>query len=76
MKQRYVKNTQTITEAEQLLLLSKKIAVVGCGGLGQYIASLFCRIGIGTLSIIDYDVFDETNLNRQLFCNTENIGKS
>ena len=76
MKQRYLKNKQTITDAEQDVLLNKSIAIVGCGGLGQYIASMLCRIGVGSLSIIDFDVFDETNLNRQLFCNVENIGKS
>jgi len=76
MKQRYLKNKQTITDAEQDVLLNKSIAIVGCGGLGQYTASLLCRIGVGALSIIDFDVFDETNLNRQLFCNVENIGKS
>jgi molybdopterin/thiamine biosynthesis adenylyltransferase len=75
MKQRYLKNFQTLSQTEQDLLLTKKISIVGCGGLGQYIAMLFCRVGIHSLSIIDHDVFDETNLNRQLFCNVKNIGK-
>ena len=73
---RYEKNFNTISKAEQKLLADKKIAIIGCGGLGQYIASLLCRIGVGFLTIIDDDSFDETNLNRQLYCHTENIGKS
>jgi len=76
MNQRYLKNLQAISESEQEQLLNKRISIVGCGGLGQYIASLLCRIGVGSLKIIDHDMFEETNLNRQLFCNVENIGKS
>jgi tRNA A37 threonylcarbamoyladenosine dehydratase len=37
---------------------------------------LLARIGIGHLRIIDGDVFDETNLNRQPLCNTETINKA
>ncbi len=73
---RYEKNFKTISETEQELLSDKKIVIIGCGGLGQYIASLLCRIGVGFLTLIDDDCFDETNLNRQLYCHTENIGKS
>jgi len=76
VKKRYTKNFKTISESEQSLLSQKKATIIGCGGLGQYIASQLCRIGIGALNIIDHDVFDETNLNRQLYCHTENIGKS
>ena len=76
MQNRYLKNQNTISEPEQKLLLQKKIAIIGCGGLGQHIAAHLCRIGIGYITIVDHDVFEETNLNRQLFCITENLGKS
>ena len=74
LKNRYKKNHQTISESEQDFLSTKHIAIIGCGGLGQHTASQLCRIGIGSLTLIDPDVFDETNLNRQLFCHTGNIG--
>ena len=76
MQKRYLKNYKTISEEEQTILFRKKISIVGCGGLGQYIASQLCRIGIGALNIIDDDIFDETNLNRQQYCHTQNIGKA
>ena len=75
MTLRYQKNKKTITAEEQIILFNKTITIVGCGGLGQYVASHFARIGIGHIKIIDYDVFEETNLNRQLFSLMENIGE-
>ena len=74
LQNRYKKNQKTISETEQDILLQKKVAIIGCGGLGQHSAAQLCRIGVGQLTIIDPDTFDTTNLNRQLFSNTENIG--
>ncbi len=65
-----------LSEEENRSLSNFKVAVVGCGGLGGYIIELLARLGIGKLTVIDGDVFDESNLNRQLFSLPENIGKS
>jgi molybdopterin/thiamine biosynthesis adenylyltransferase len=75
MQTRYIKNQNAISEIEQQTLSKKNVAIVGCGGLGQYTASLLARLGICRLTIIDFDVFDETNLNRQQFATVDNIGK-
>lgn len=64
---RYQRNCKTITVAQQLSLFTSKVAVIGCGGLGGYIAEELARLGIGELTIIDPDIFEENNLNRQLF---------
>jgi len=50
--------------------------VVGCGGLGGHIVDQLARLGIGHITAVDGDVFDETNLNRQLLSNVDNVGKS
>ena len=52
----------------------KHVLVIGLGGLGGYIASSLARLGVLNLTLIDYDRFDESNLNRQLFSNHETIG--
>ena len=44
-----------------------RIAVAGLGGLGSHVASALARIGVGHLHLIDYDVVDITNLNRQQY---------
>lgn len=48
-------------------LAESHVAVVGCGGLGSNAANMLVRSGVGTLTLIDFDVVDESNLNRQLF---------
>lgn len=63
-----------LTREENLSLRSKKVLVVGCGGLGGHIIDQLARLGIGTITAIDGDVFDETNLNRQLLSHTQNLG--
>jgi molybdopterin-synthase adenylyltransferase len=73
---RYIKNENMLTREENLSLRVKKVAVVGCGGLGGHIIEQLARLGIGFITAIDGDVFDESNLNRQLLSHTGNIGKS
>ena len=74
MKKRYTRNIGTISEEEQQLLAAKSVCVVGFGGLGGCIIEVLVRIGVGRLTAIDGDVFDETNLNRQVLSNQDNLG--
>jgi len=76
MDERYERNIGAVTETEQEVLMGKKAAIVGCGGLGGYVAEHLARIGIGALTLIDGDVFAESNLNRQLVSLETNLGKS
>ncbi len=56
--------------------LSKaKVAVFGLGGVGSYVVEALARAGIGYLVIVDYDKFDETNINRQIGALHSTIGK-
>ena len=66
MDARYVRNVPALTEEECHILQSKRVLVVGCGGLGGHIIDQLSRIGICSLRVVDGDVFEETNLNRQL----------
>lgn len=71
---RYDRN-RIFTASEMGRLQASKVCVLGCGGLGGYIVEMLSRVGIGELIIVDGDVFDDTNLNRQLFATSENLGK-
>lgn len=55
-------------------LQTKHVLVVGLGGVGAYAAEQLCRAGIGEMTIVDADVVDETNINRQLIALTSTIG--
>ena len=76
MEARYARNIPALTEEACLQLRRKKAAVIGCGGLGGYLLELLARVGVGTLIAVDGDVFDETNLNRQLLSEVPLLGTS
>ena len=73
---RYVRNREIISIDEQLALARSKVAVIGAGGLGGQVILLLGRVGIGRLTVVDEDVFDETNLNRQALSNRDTLGFS
>lgn len=76
MSRRYERNIKTISVSENERLGGYKVCVVGCGGLGGYIVEELGRLGIGKITVVDGDRFDETNLNRQLLSTVDLIGQS
>ncbi|MHB1394232.1 MAG: HesA/MoeB/ThiF family protein [Clostridia bacterium] len=74
--QRYSRNVKTLSIEENDSLKDFKVCVVGCGGLGGYIIEQLGRIGIGYITAVDGDVFDESNLNRQLLSEMDKLGYS
>ncbi len=76
MESRFERNIPALTEAECALLRRKRVLIVGCGGLGGHLVELMTRIGIGALRVCDGDVFDQTNLNRQLLATAQTLGTS
>lgn len=65
----------SLDENERAKLNSAKVCLVGCGGLGGYIAEYLLRLNIGALTAVDGDVFSKSNLNRQLLCTEKTLGK-
>lgn len=62
---------------EQLtILINSKILIVGLGGVGGAVFEALVRLGIKNIDVVDGDVFEESNLNRQLLANINNIGHS
>jgi adenylyltransferase/sulfurtransferase len=56
-------------------LKGAKVLVIGCGGLGCPVLQYLAAAGIGGLGIIDYDIVEESNLQRQVLFSTKDIGK-
>jgi molybdopterin-synthase adenylyltransferase len=71
---RYVRNQKTYSSADQIRLLNASAAIVGLGGLGGSVLDILARAGVGRLTLIDGDRFEEHNLNRQLLCTQHHIG--
>ena len=64
-----------VGETGQLKLLDSKVLLLGAGGLGSPAALYLAAAGVGTLGIIDMDVVDASNLQRQILHNTDRIGE-
>ena len=71
---RFARNMGLFTAAQQAKLLYSRAFVLGCGGLGGHVAALLARTGIGALRLVDCDIFEESNLNRQQFCTERTLG--
>jgi molybdopterin/thiamine biosynthesis adenylyltransferase len=64
-----------VGEAGQFKLLDSKVLLIGAGGLGSPAAYYLAAAGVGTIGIIDADVVDDSNLQRQILHNTSRIGE-
>jgi adenylyltransferase/sulfurtransferase len=76
-RQRYSRHTllKEVGEAGQIKLLESKVLLIGAGGLGSPAAMYLAAAGVGTLGIVDYDVVDVSNLQRQLLHGTKDVGR-
>jgi sulfur-carrier protein adenylyltransferase/sulfurtransferase len=63
-----------VGEAGQLKLLDSKVLMIGAGGLGSPAALYLAAAGVGTLGIVDGDIVDESNLQRQIVHSTARLG--
>lgn len=71
----YERNIPSVSPEEQEALARKRVLVVGCGGLGGYIIEYLVRMGVGELTVVDGDVFELSNLNRQILSGQDTLGK-
>ena len=56
-------------------LAKSKVLLVGVGGVGGYVAEILARSGVGNITLVDDDVVDITNINRQIIALTDTIGE-
>lgn len=63
----WLERTELLLGKEKLeILKSSGVLIVGLGGVGAYAAEMICRAGVGRMTIVDGDVVEESNRNRQL----------
>ena len=74
--ERYCRNQQSLSSADQIKLLKSHVTIIGQGGLGGTVTEILARIGIGRLTLVDADIFEESNLNRQLLSTVNDLGNS
>ncbi|MHC4565415.1 MAG: HesA/MoeB/ThiF family protein [Planctomycetota bacterium] len=74
--ERYQRNLGTLGREGQRKLFSSRIVIVGLGGLGGHVLEQIARAGVGHITGIDPDVFEPSNLNRQLLSDVDSMGVS
>ena len=73
----WLNRTEILIGKENIEKLRKaNIVVFGLGGVGSYVVEGLVRAGIGNITIVDKDIVDTTNINRQLIATTDTIGKA
>lgn len=75
MKDIFSRTSLLIGEQSLLKLNNIKVAIFGIGGVGSYVLEALARCGIGHITIVDKDVVDITNINRQLIALRSTVGK-
>ena len=56
-------------------LKAAKAMIIGLGAVGGYVLEALARAGVGHLVLVDFDVFDESNINRQILALSSTIGR-
>lgn len=73
----WLERTELLVQTEGLeKIKNSNILIVGLGGVGSFAAEFIARAGVGKMTIVDGDAFDETNKNRQLPALNSTVGKS
>ena len=75
-KEIFQRNIQFWGEEKQKILANSSILIAGVGGLGCAVGEILTRAGIGKLILIDKDIVEISNLNRQILFDISDIGKS
>ncbi len=75
MENQYTRTISVLGEAAIEKLKKCRVAVFGVGGVGSYTVEALARAGVGAIDLIDNDIFNVTNLNRQLYATHKTIGQ-
>ena len=72
----FARNYGVLSEQEQERLRKASILIVGCGGIGGTVALILARSGIEKFILVEFDAYDTTNMNRQISCFTDTLGRN
>ena len=73
MTERFKRITALLGDEAMTKLKNATVMVVGCGAVGSFAAEALARSGVGHIVLVDFDVVEESNINRQIFALTSTI---
>jgi len=74
-KELFKRNYGVFTEKEQENIANAKVLIVGCGGIGGTVAIILARSGVKRFVLVDFDIYEESNVNRQIACFSSTFGQ-
>ena len=74
-KSRFVRTRALLGEEAMQKIYASTVMVIGCGAVGGYVIEALARSGVGKIIVVDFDVFDISNINRQILALTSTIGR-
>jgi len=75
-KDLFQRNYGIFSDKEQEKIRESKILIVGCGGIGAAVAIILARSGVGQFILVDFDSYSPSNMNRQICCFENTIGRN
>ena len=70
----FKRNYGVFTEKEQNRIADSSVLIVGCGGIGGTVAIILARSGVKKFILVDFDIYEASNINRQIACFSSNLG--
>lgn len=75
VEERFLRTSLLLGEAGLERLRQSTVMIIGLGAVGGYALEAIARAGVGRLILVDFDVFDETNINRQILALSSTVGR-
>ena len=75
METMFTRTAKLIGNNKVGILKQKRVLVFGIGGVGSYVVEMLARVGVGAIAIVDSDVVNVSNINRQIIALTSTMGK-
>jgi hypothetical protein len=72
----FQRNYGIFSRDEQQRIRQSSILIIGCGGIGGAVAIMLARSGVSRFVLVDYDLYEPTNMNRQISCFVNTVGRS
>jgi len=71
----FKRNYGVFSEKEQEQIANARVLIVGCGGIGGTVAVILARSGVKNFILADFDIYEASNMNRQIGCFSSSLGK-
>ena len=75
LRDRLQRTIALLGEEKAAKVFNASVMVIGCGAVGGYALEMIARLGFGKIWAVDFDVFEASNINRQILATTETIGR-